>query len=120
MPAPLQTEIEFQLPRGYVAPDGTLHRQGVMRMATAADEILPMKDPRVQQNPAYLTVVLLARVIKQLGTVSPINTFVIESLFTADLAYLQQVYARLNGGEADAVSVTCPHCGHQFTPEPAE
>ena len=120
MPAPLQTEIEFQPPRGYVAPDGSIHRQGVMRMATAADEILSMKDPRVQHNPGYLTVVLLARVVTRLGDISPIDTSVIELLFTADFAYLQQVYTRLNGGEPDAVSVTCPHCGHQFTPEPAE
>lgn len=94
-----QTEIEFTLPKGYVDGDGELHRDGVMRLATAADEILPLKDPRVQQNPAYLTVIVLARVIVRLGAVPAINTKVIEGLFASDLSYLQGLYERLNGDE---------------------
>src|SRR5438105_13745760 len=84
----LQTEYEFTLPRGYVDDEGNLHRRGVMRLATATDEITPMKDIRVKNNQAYLTVVLLARVITKLGTLEVINTTLIERLFSADFAYL--------------------------------
>ena len=99
-----QTEVEFTLPKGYLAGDGTLHRSGVMRLATAADEILPLKDPRVQDNPAYLTIIVLARVITKLGTLSDVNTMTIEGLFASDLGYLQQVYERLNS-QSDETSV---------------
>jgi hypothetical protein len=92
-----RTEIEFTLPKGYLDSNGVLHRNGVMRLATAADEILPLKDPRVQQNQAYLGVIVLARVITKLGEVSSIDTKVIEGLFTADLNYLQSLYERFNG-----------------------
>ena len=92
-----QTEVEFTLPKGYVDPGGALHRDGVMRLATAADEILPLKDPRVQQNPAYLTIIVLARVITRLGALQDVNTKVIEGLFASDLSYLQALYERLNG-----------------------
>jgi hypothetical protein len=111
------TEIEFELPRGYLTPDGTLHRKGVMRMATARDEILAQEDPRVLRNEAYMIVVLLARVVTKLGTVDVINTQVIESLYAVDYAYLQDVYTRLNRYGMNAVSVTCPECAHQFTAE---
>jgi hypothetical protein len=94
-----QTEIEFTLPKGYLGPDGTLHRSGIMRLATAADEILPLKDPRVQQNPAYLTIIVLARVITKLGSLADVNTKVIEGLFASDLNYLQQLYESLNSEE---------------------
>lgn len=94
-----QTEIEFELPRGYVDSSGMLHRRGLMRLATAADEILPLRDPRVTQNEAYLTVIVLARVITKLGDLSDIHTGVIEGLFAADLAYLQRLYERFNAGE---------------------
>src|SRR6476619_7223100 len=87
-----QTEIEFTLPCGYLDEDGTLHREGVMRRATAADEILPLKDPRVAKNPAYLVVILLSRVVTRLGGVEPITPKTIESLFTTDLAHLQDLY----------------------------
>jgi hypothetical protein len=97
-----QTEIEFTLPKGYVDSDGVLHRDGVMRLATAADEILPLKDPRVQQNPAYLTIIVLARVVTRLGALQDVNTKVIEGLFASDLGYLQNLYERLNG-EGDAI-----------------
>ena len=96
-----QTEVEFTLPKGYVDDEGALHRDGVMRLATAADEILPLKDPRVQQNPAYLTIIVLARVITRLGSVPSINTKVVEGLFASDLSHLQALYERLNGGDAD-------------------
>src|SRR5947209_20541761 len=90
-----QTEVEFTLPFGYLDEDGTLHREGTMRLATAADEILPLKDPRVQANEAYLIVILLARVITELHGVSHINPKVIEGLYGADLAYLQGMYNQL-------------------------
>lgn len=96
-----QTEIDFELPRGYVDSGGTLHRGGTMRLATAADEILPMRDPRVTQNEAYLTVIVLARVITRLGTLSDIHTGVIEGLFASDLAYLQRLYERFNAAGDD-------------------
>src|SRR3954471_20216632 len=90
------TEIDFTLPKGYLDQDGVLHTEGVMRLATAADEILPLKDPRVQQNPAYLTIILLSRVITKLGDLQMINPGVIEELFSSDLSYLQDFYRRIN------------------------
>jgi len=99
------TEIDFTLPKGYVDAEGTLHRHGVMRLATAADEILPLRDPRVQQNAGYLTVIVLARVITRLGTLTDIDTRAIEGLFVSDLDYLQQMYETLNGsGEGDSLA----------------
>lgn len=92
----LQTEYEFVLPRGYVAPDGALHRKGRMRLATAMDEIAPLRDPRVRANQAYLVIILLSRVITQLGSLEVIDTGVIENLFSADLAFLQDFYRRIN------------------------
>src|SRR5215211_4702041 len=85
----LQTEYEFTLPRGYVDSSGDLHRKGVMRLATAMDEIAPLRDPRVRANQAYLTILLLARVVTKLGTLADVNTGVVEGLFSADLAFLQ-------------------------------
>ena len=92
-----QTEIEFTLPKGYLDGDGQLHKSGVMRLATAADEILPLKDPRVQHNQAYLVIIVLARVVTKLGSLPDVNTKVIENLFASDLSYLQTLYERLNG-----------------------
>jgi hypothetical protein len=103
-----QTEIEFELPRGYVDGTGTLHRHGVMRLATAADEILPLRDPRVTGNEAYLTVIVLARVITRLGSLGDIHTGVIEGLFAGDLAYLQRLYERFNAGEESASAARTP------------
>jgi hypothetical protein len=110
----LQTEFEFTLPRGYVDGDGNLHRHGVMRLATAMDEIAPLRDPRVVQNQAYLVVILLSRVITKLGTLPAVNTGVVESLFAADLAYLQALYRRVNEEGATTVPVACPECQSQF------
>jgi len=109
-----QTEFEFELPRGYVDASGEVHKKGTMRLATAADEILPMRDPRVQQNPGYLTVILLSRVITRLGTLNSINTKIIEGLFTIDMAYLQDLYQRINMTDVPAYKVTCPKCEHTF------
>lgn len=94
-----QTEIEFELPKGYVDDTGTLHRRGTMRLATAADEILPLRDPRVQQNEAYLVVIVLARVITRLGSLSDVHSGVIEGLYASDLAYLQRLYEKFNSSE---------------------
>ncbi len=110
----METEFEFELPKGYVDKNGDIHRRGTMRLATAADEILPMRDPRVQQNAGYLTIILLSRVITRLGTLSSINTHVIEGLFTMDLAYLQDLYQRINMSEMPTYKVVCPHCNQQI------
>jgi hypothetical protein len=113
----LQTEYEFILPKGYLDPDGTLHKEGVMRLATAGDEILPMKDARVQQNPAYLTIILLSRVVTRLGDLKMINTRVIEGLFAEDLNFLQGLYQRINEQGANTVAAACPKCDHPFAVE---
>jgi hypothetical protein len=105
-----QTEYEFTLPMGYLDTDGTLHRKGVMRLATAADEILPLQDPRVSLNPAYLLIILLSRVVIKLGSVKQITPKVIEDLFAADLTYLQDFYNRINGHGTDRMQVQCPSC----------
>jgi hypothetical protein len=97
--AAFQTEVEFELPKGYVDASGTLHRRGVMRLATAADEILPLRDPRVAQNEAYLSVIILARVILRLGSLPDVHPGVIEGLYASDFAYLQKLYERINGAD---------------------
>ena len=110
----MKTEFEFTLPIGYVDAEGTVHRQGMMRMATAMDEIAPMRDMRVRANQAYLVIVLLSRVITRLGTVPGINTAVIEGMFSADLAYLQELYRRINETASNTLQVVCPQCDHAF------
>ena len=110
----IRTEYEFRLPLGYLDEDGTLHRDGVMRLATGADEILPLKDPRVQGNQAYLVFILLSRVITRLGSLRSVNPKVIEGLFAADLSYLQDLYNRVNRDGGAAVRASCPQCGHGF------
>jgi hypothetical protein len=109
----LQTEFEFNLPRGYVDGDGNLHRQGVMRLATALDEIAPLRDLRVRSNQAYLVIILLSRVIVRLGSLTQVTTGVIENLFAADLAYLQAFYRQINERGTSRVTVTCPECSAQ-------
>jgi len=113
-----RTEFDFVLPRGYLDDEGHLHREGQMRLATAADEMLPLRDPRVQSNPAYLVVILLSRVITRLGSVPVINPKVIEGIFASDLAYLQDLYNRINGDGTVVVNITCPHCQENFEMEP--
>lgn len=115
----LQTEFPFTLPCGYLDPDGVLHREGVMRLATAYDEVAPLKDPRVQANPGYLVLILLSRVVTRLGSLAPINPRVIEGLFAADLAYLQDLYQRVNSSGHSRVLVACPHCQGEFEVETA-
>ncbi len=110
----LQTEFEFTLPKGYVDQEGNIYKKGTMRLATAADEIVPMKDPRVQSNPAYLTVILISRVITKLGELESINTKMVENLFAADLAYVQEFYSRINGNGTGKISASCPKCEHRF------
>jgi hypothetical protein len=112
-----ETEFEFTLPRGYVDAEGARHRDGVMRLATASDEILPLRDPRVQANPGYLVVILLARVVTRLGLLEQINPKIIESLYAADLAYLQDFYRRINEFGHSRLAVTCPHCEQGFEVE---
>jgi hypothetical protein len=97
--AAFRTEIDFTLPKGYIDETGILHRHGVMRLATAADEILPLRDPRVQSNPAYLTVIILARVVTRLGNLAVVDTQIIEGLFARDLEYLGSLYEEVNGAE---------------------
>jgi hypothetical protein len=113
----VQTEFPFTLPRGYVDSDGNLHRAGVMRLSTAFDEVAPMKDPRVQTNPGYLVIILLSRVIIRLGDLTHINPKVIEGLFSADLAFLQDFYRSINENGHSRVGVTCPQCETKFEVE---
>ena len=108
-----ETEYHFTLPRGYVDDSGMLHREGIMRLANAADEILPLRDPRVQQNPSYLTIILLARVIVRLGSLPAVDTKIVEKLFTMDLAYLQDLYQRINSMETPTYRTICPCCGEE-------
>ena len=112
-----QTEFEFTLPLGYADGEGTLHRAGIMRLATAADEILPLKDPRVQANDAYLIVILLSRVITKLGSLGQINPKVIEGLYATDLAYLQEFYNRINRNGNAQMEAVCPKCENAFAVE---
>lgn len=113
----LQTEFPFTLPRGYLDAEGNLHREGVMRLATAFDEIAPMKDPRVQSNPGYLVIILLSRVVTRLGSLEHLNPKVVEGLFAGDLAFLQDLYRRVNEHGHNRVSVSCPHCQGDFEVE---
>ena len=110
----LQTEFEFTLPVGYKDREGNIHKQGTMRLATAMDEITPLNDLRVQSNEAYLVIVLLARVITSLGTLPQVNTSVVENLFAADLAFLQEFYRQINETGKTTRAVLCPHCNGEF------
>ena len=112
-----QTEYEFTLPLGFLDGEGTLHRDGMMRLATAADELEPLKDARVQRSPAYLTVILLSRVVTRLGSLDAITPKIVEGLFAADLAFLQDTYNQINGGPREPV--VCPACDHAFEVAPA-
>jgi hypothetical protein len=112
----IQTEFNFTLPLGYVDESGTLHKSGTMRLATAADEILPLRDARVNANQAYLVIILLSRVITRLGSLpeGSLNPGLIERLFSADLAYLQDLYRRVNENAHTRVAATCPSCATRF------
>lgn len=109
-----QTEVEFNLPRGYMDDGGMLHREGVMRLATAADEILPLRDPRVQANPAYLSIIVLSRVVTKLGGLADVNPRIIENLYASDVSYLQTLYQKLNADGQATSKVACPRCEFEF------
>src|SRR4029079_6387642 len=109
-----KTEFPFTLPKGYVDSEGKLHKTGVMRLATAKDEIIPLQDYRVQGNRAYLVIILLSRVVTKLGEIKLVDTDVIENLFSADLAYLQEFYRKINEEGAPKIHTACPSCKHEF------
>ncbi|MER5551150.1 hypothetical protein ABT001_05580 [Streptomyces sp. NPDC002793] len=117
VPQRLQTEFPFELPRGYVDEAGTVHRDGVMRLSTARDELIPLRDVRVQENPAYLSVVLLGRVITRLGTLSMVHDGTVENMFASDLAFLQDFYRQINAEGHTRAAVECPHCSEPFEVE---
>jgi hypothetical protein len=110
----IQTQFEFTLPRGFVDSEGNIHRQGIMRLATAMDEISPLRDVRVTANQAYLTVVLLSRVVVKLGTLPQVSTDIIENLFAADLAYLQAFYRQINEEGITVIRRKCPACEQEI------
>jgi hypothetical protein len=110
----LQTEFAFTLPCGYVDERGNLHRHGSMRLATALDEVEPLHDPRVQANEAYLGILVLSRVITELGDIRPVGPQVVERLFSADFAYLQDLYVRANDVGSTLIETECPSCGARF------
>lgn len=111
----MKTEFRFRLPRGYVDSDGNVHRDGVMRLATARDEIVPLQDYRVQSNRAYLVIILLSRVVTKIGDVDRVTVDVIENLFSTDLAYLQEFYRKINEEQGTPKHhVGCPKCAHEF------
>ena len=114
-PYELQTEFAFTLPRGYVDASGGVHRDGVMRLATARDELVPLHDDRVREHPAYLTVVLLARVVTRVGAITDVHAGVIENLFATDLAFLQELYKRINTEGYTKARIVCPACQHEMT-----
>lgn len=104
--AGLQTEFTFTLPKGYVDDDGTLHRRGSMRLSTARDELEPLRDSRVSgADDPFLTIIVLARVITRLGTVDRVTPSVVEGLFAADVAFLQDVYGIINFGNVSDLAL---------------
>jgi hypothetical protein len=111
----MRTEFAFELPRGYQDREGRIHKSGVMRLATARDELLPLYDARVQENAAYTTVVLLGRVITSLGSLGTIDSSVVENMFASDVAFLQDFYRRINAEGHTRIAVTCPECSARFT-----
>lgn len=110
----LQTIYPFRLPRGYVDAEGTLHREGQMRLATAGDELSALRDPRVKADESYMNPLVLSKVVTMLGTLKEVTPEVIEGLFVADMEYLQDMYDTINKAEKPQIQVTCPHCGKQF------
>jgi hypothetical protein len=113
-PPTLRTEYAFTLPRGYMDVRGELHREGIMRLATARDELEPLRDPAVRENDAYLTVLLLSRVVTRIGDVREITPELVEGLYAADFDHLQRLYERINSGGESVGKVDCPSCGVEF------
>ena len=110
----MQTIYEFTLPKGYVDNAGDVHRNGKMRLATAGDEISATRDPRVLSNPSYLTIVILSKVITEIEGLEVVTPTHIERMFTADLAFLQDMYQRINDIEPPTLTAVCPDCGRSF------
>lgn len=110
----MRTEFTFELPRGYMDESGTVHREGAMRLATAKDELIPLQDVRVRENPPYLSVVLLARVITRLGSLPQVHDGVVEGMFASDLAFLQDFYRQINAEGHTLATVACPSCAESF------
>lgn len=110
----METVYEFTLPKGYVDGNGEVHRQGKMRLATAGDEISATRDPRVLSNPSYLTIVVLGKVVTELEGLTMVTPNIIEKLFTADLAFLQDMYQKINDVEPPMMKIVCPHCGEMI------
>src|ERR1041384_4424357 len=110
----MRTEYAFTLPLGYVDASGAVHREGVMRLATARDEIEPLRDPSVRRNAAYVTVLLLARVSTRIGSVTDVTPDVVETLYAADFDHLQRLYERINTDGEPVGVVACPACAQQF------
>jgi hypothetical protein len=110
----MRTEIPFTLPRGLVDSAGEVHREGTMRLATARDEIEPLRDPEVRRNEAYLSVLLLARTVTRIGEITEITPELIEDLFAADFDHLQRLYERVNTDGESVGVVSCPECAHDF------
>ena len=110
----LQTVYPFRLPMGYKDGDGTLHREGRMRLATAGDELSAMRDPRVKADENYMSVMVLSKVVTSLGTLAEVTPEIMEGLFISDLEYLQNMYETINRVEKPQIQVTCPHCGEKF------
>ena len=111
------TEFEFTLPKGFIDEEGSVHKDGIMRLANARDEIAPLSDPKVRENKAYLVILILSRVITKLGNISEVTPEVVERFFSADLSYLQDFYRRINGDGEAIIPATCPACGHGFKAE---
>lgn len=110
----METVYDFTLPKGYLDSAGILHRKGKMRLATAGDEISATRDPRVLSNPSYLTIVILGKVVTELEGVEMVTANLIERLFTADLAFLQDMYQRINDIEPPMMETVCPECGKVY------
>lgn len=110
----LRTEYAFTLPCGYIDAEGNLHRQGVMRLATALDEVEPLQDARVRANAPYLGILLLSRVLLRLGSISPVSAETVSRLFSADFVYLQELYLQINSGQGTVIETRCPECGAHF------
>lgn len=110
-----RTQYEFDLPKGYIDQNGELPRHGMMRLATAKDELDAMRDPKAKANPQYVSIIMLSKVIVQLGALDHVSPEIIESLFVSDLNFLQNLYTTINENEDPVIQVTCPHCGKTFT-----
>jgi hypothetical protein len=110
-----QTEFEFTLPKGFVDKEGNLHKKGIMRLATAKDEIAPLQDYRVRNNESYMIIILLSRVTVKLGSLKNVDSSTIEQLFSADLDFLQRFYQKINSEDSSDVTIKCPHCENDIT-----